>query len=163
MGYMSGLVFDSYSAKRWYTYAQFLELKGEECRESLDTWNHGAAGRHPASLMQGAWVAQWLKSWASAPRAWVRTLLSARGFLDASPQRGGFTCIRTRLSSALKFSSRGHDMWHTHWHLKNWILGPGNKTTADIRAIKPTHTYKPHAIVCRKIRSNPILSYPFVH
>ena len=28
--------------------------------------------------------------------AWVRTRISARGFLDASAQRGGFTCL-TRL------------------------------------------------------------------
>ena len=36
--------------------------------------------------------------------AWVRTRLSAWGLLDASPQRGGFTCLTTRLSSALKSS-----------------------------------------------------------
>ena len=46
----------------------------------------------------------WL--YAGAPMAWDRTRLSARGFLDVSPKRDGFTCLRTRLSFALKSSSQ---------------------------------------------------------
>ena len=51
--------------------------------------------------------------------------LSVRGFLDASPQRGGFTCLTKRLSSALISSSRKYDMYSTHWHLQYLILRPG--------------------------------------
>ena len=47
------------------------------------------------------------------PMAWALTRLNARGFLDATPQRGGFTCLRTRLCLALKSSSREYDMYPT--------------------------------------------------
>ena len=61
---------------------------------------------------------------ANAPMAWVRTRLSAWGLLDAPSQRGGFTCLTTRLSSALKSSSPKNDMYPTHWHdiTKSWDL-----------------------------------------
>ena len=73
--------------------------------------------------------------------AWVRTRLSAWGLLDASPQRGGFTCLTTRLSSALKSSSPKNDMYPTHWHdiTKSWDLA--HKTRVVISAIKSIHTH----------------------
>ena len=39
---------------------------------------------------------QGLKPSASAQMAWVRSQLSARGLLNASPQRGGSTCLMAR-------------------------------------------------------------------
>ena len=41
--------------------------------------------------------------------AWVRARSSVLGFLDASPQRGGFTCLSTRLNSSHKSSSREYE------------------------------------------------------
>ena len=45
----------------------------------------------------------------SAPMAWDRIRLSVRDFLDPSLQRGVFKCLRTRLSSATKSSSRKYN------------------------------------------------------
>ena len=72
--------------------------------------------------------------------------LSARGFLDASSQRGGFTCFTTRRSSVLQSRSRENDMYvRTFCTLradtditKSWDLT--HRTRVVISAIK-THTY----------------------
>ena len=69
-----------------------------------------------ATRYGGARVAKSVKPWASALMAWVRTQLNAQGFLDASLQQGSFTCLMTRLSSALKSSSREYDRYPTPWH-----------------------------------------------
>ena len=72
--------------------------------------------------------------------AWVRTRLSARGLLDASPQRGGFACLTTRLSSTLKSSrvERTTCTLRTDTDItKTWDLA--HKTRVVISAIK-THT-----------------------
>ena len=74
------------------------------------------------------------RSVASASMAWVRTRLRARSFLDASSQRVGFTCLRTRLSSALKFSSREYYVRLTHWHWPYWIQRPGAKKSLQSSA-----------------------------
>ena len=57
---------------------------------------------HSSSV--GARAAQWVM-------ARVRTRLSARDFLGASPQRCGFPRLRVRLSYALKSSSREYNMY----------------------------------------------------
>ena len=41
-------------------------------------------------------------------------ILTADIFLDATSKRGGFTCLRTRPSSARKSSSREYGMFPTH-------------------------------------------------
>ena len=56
------------------------------------------------TLRQGVRIDQQVKPWASAPMAWVRSQLSARGFLHPSPQLGGFMCLTTWFSSAFKSS-----------------------------------------------------------
>ena len=75
--------------------------------------------------------------------AWVPTRLSARGFLDASLQRGGFTCFRTRLSSALKSGGREFDTYPTHWHWQYRILIPGARERSSYKRHKNPymHTY----------------------
>ena len=64
----------------------------------------------------------------------VQCQMSVRGFLDASPQHGCLTCLRTRLFSAIKSSSREYDMYKSlsselnsshHWFvfiIKPWFL-----------------------------------------
>ena len=55
-----------------------------------------------------------LKRCARAQMAWVRSQLSTRSLLDASPQRSGFTCFMTRLSTTRKSSRREYDLYPTH-------------------------------------------------
>ena len=52
------------------------------------------------------------------PMAWVRYQLSAGNMLDAFSQRGGFTCLMARLSSALKPSSREYE-YYAMRHVKH--------------------------------------------
>ena len=94
----------------------------------------------------GARVAQLVKRWASATMVRVRSQLSTRDFLEASLQRGGFTCRWSRLSSALK-SSR---IENTTWTLRtdtNESWDQAHKTRVVISTIKPMHTY-----ICMRIR-----------
>ena len=87
----------------------------------------------------GARVAQWAKPWASAPMAWVRTWLSARGFLYATPQRGDFTCLTIRLSCALKSTSWEYDMHRAYWHWHYCIPVPGARDHSSYKRHE-THT-----------------------
>ena len=93
-------------------------------------------------------MAQLVTTWASAPVAWVWPQLSARGFPDASTRQGGFTCLRTRLSPALKSSRaeitastlRTNTDGNESWDLSR-------KTRVVISTIKrPIHTYIPKSL-----------------
>ena len=83
-----------------------------------------------------------------------------RGFLYASLKGGGFPCLRTRLSSAIKSSSREYSIYptHSHWHLL--ILRLGTQDQSSYKWQKKTHTYinsrrhlTQHSLVSSRIKN----------